>query len=150
MARTKRSERLASVEDNEKKKAGKWCPQALQVCCTRDGAADGSFISYTVYCIQLQSDNLDSAGKPQMISLRNPRILQQGIGEDKLGTRMVCQEKTANADGTHDIVNWILKMSNMSVNHARCSEDDHDHWTQVRFDVFFEKTSFLNKKPFFV
>ena len=150
MPRVKICEALASVEDNVKYRGGLWCPQALIVFCTRDGPVEGSFNTYTVYCIQLQDpNNLDPQGKPVLLSLKYPRILQWTIMDDKKATRFVFQQETTNSDGRVEIVNWILKMSLMKPHASRCSPEDYEFWKQVRFYVFIAKTSFLNTQSFF-
>jgi hypothetical protein len=138
MARTKRLEGYASVVDNPKQKGGQWCPQAAGVHCSRDGCPEGTFNTCTRYVIQMQDpNNLDSTGQPVLINLKNPPILQHTIEKDKIKTRLICQQRTLSPESKMVITNWILRMDKMKVFDQRCSKEDYDAWTKVRFEVFF-------------
>jgi hypothetical protein len=133
-----------SVEDHEKKRGGQWSPQAVTVHCTRDNAPEGTFNTYTVYYIQLLEYN--KKGKPELITIKNPRVHQETVTADKIDTRLICQEKTIDDEGNETFVNWVLNMAQMKVVPKRCSTDDFNAWTKVRFDVFIEKNFFSQQQ----
>jgi hypothetical protein len=136
-----------SVEDHEKKRGGQWSPQAVTVHCTRDNAPDGTFNTYTVYYIQLLEYNKKAKpGEQKLITIKNPRVLQETVTADKIDTRLICQEKKIDDQGNATFVNWILKMDQMKVVPKRCSPEDYNAWTTVRFDVFIEKNFFSQQK----